>query len=116
MVEIEEVLKRYDCGAFVSLHSKEHGEFKMIVEHMSWSNVRFLRKGEVAHVKLYMKLAKANTTSTVAMLASMRDLAAVMFNNADIMMKQLEVQAKITHIPVHKRITNDDREDGGESA
>lgn len=111
MAEIEEVMKRHDCGGFVSLHSQTHGEFKMIIEAPSWSNVRLVKEGRALHIKLHMKSAKEKTEATVAMLAGMRDLCALAFDQADKIMKTIETHAKVEHLPIAGRITNEDRKE-----
>lgn len=109
MAEIEEVLKKYDCAAFVSLHSRTHGEFKVCVEHMTWSNVRFLREGEAFHLKIYMKSDKENTEATVGAIYSMRDMAAMVFQMTEKMANSIEQQVKVEHVPFGGKISNEDR-------
>lgn len=109
MAEIEGVLKKFDCGGFFSLNSKTHGEFKMCVETPSWSNIRFLKESTAVHVKLHAKTDHANTEATVAMLANMRDLSAGVFRQTEEIMRQIETQVKVVHVPFGGRITNEDR-------
>lgn len=110
MSEIEEILKKHDIGAFVSLHSRSHGEFKMCIETPTWSNARFVKNGDAVHIKLYMKSEHKKTEDTVAMLASMKDMAAMCFAHANQIMDTVEYHAKVEHIPFGKGgITNEDR-------
>lgn len=109
MDEIKEILKKHDIGGFITLNSRSHGEFAMAVDLPTWSVVRYLRDGEAMHMKLYTKSRHADTEDTVAMIASIRDLCALGFDQSQKMMDKIEEQVKVTHLPVVGRITNEDR-------
>lgn len=107
MEEIEEVLKRYDIGGFIALQSRTHGEFKLAIDHMKWSIVRFIRNGEAVHLKLYTKSRHKDTEDTVSVIAGIRDVCALGFSQAE----QIEEQVKVVHVPFGGGITNEDRND-----
>lgn len=98
MVEIEEVLKRYDIGGYVILQSNKHAEFKFCIETPTWSNLRFVKEGEAWHIKLYSKSDRENTNATVAMLYSIRDLCALGFQTMSQAAVQIEQHVKVEHI------------------
>jgi hypothetical protein len=110
MKEIEEVLKKYDCAAFISLNSKTHAEFKLCIEHMSWSNARFLKEGEAFHIKIHQKSNKENTEATVAALYSMREMSALAFQQTNQIAQIIEQSVKVEHVAFGGGITNEDRE------
>lgn len=110
MTEIEEVLKKYDCGAFVSLHSKGHGEFKLCLESPSWSGIRFENDGQMVRVKLHMKSAPENTEASIGMIANIRDVCGLVFAQMDKVFTRLQKDAEIEHTPFGPMgIRNDDR-------
>lgn len=109
MDEIVEVLKKHDVGGFIALGSRHHAEFKMAIDHMSWSNVRFMKDGERVHIKLHSKSDHANTEATVGLVASTRDLCALGFQQTEAIMKQIEQHVKVEHVVFGKGINNDDR-------
>jgi hypothetical protein len=111
MAEIEETLKKFECGGFICLSSKTHGEFKMCIETPSWSNVRFIKGDKGIHIKLYTKSDHARTEATVAMLAQFRDMAAMLFKQTDQIMEQIQHHAVVEHVPFGGGINNDDRDE-----
>lgn len=110
MAEIAEVLKKHDCGGFVSLASKTHGEFKWFLEEPSWSNVRFLKEGSAAHIKIHMKSSPENTEATAHMIFSGRDLCAEAFLQYDKMVNIIRQSVRVDHTPTMEAVKNDDRE------
>lgn len=108
MHEIDEILHKYDIGGFISLCSRTHTEFKMPIDTPTWSNIRYVKNGDAVHIKLHSKSDHKNTEDTVAMLASMRDMAGTCFTNCDAMLDMIEKHVKVTHI--RGEIRNDDRD------
>src|SRR6266404_4691089 len=88
--EISKIYKKYDCGGFVSLVSATHGEFKNFIDSPSWSNIRFLKEGKAAHIKIHMKSDPKNTEATAHLLCSLRDTAVMAFQSADELLKNIE--------------------------
>lgn len=111
MAEIEQVLKKYDIGGFISLVSQTHGEFKSFVDTPSWSLVRFLKEGKGIHIKLYMKSRLAEVNATGHLIASIMDTCAIGFSGAEKILTAIKGHAVVEHEPVSGRITNDDRGD-----
>lgn len=110
MAEIEEIMKKHDCGGFVTLQSKSHTEFKLMLDHMSWSMIRWIKDGESMHLKLYSKSSKENTDATVGMLYSIRYLCGMVFMQMDKLANQIEQSVKVEHVPFGPHgITNEDR-------
>lgn len=109
MDEVSEVLKKRDCGGYVSLFSKSHGEYKLFIEHMTWSNVRFLKDGKTLHVKLHAVSDHENTESTVGMLMGIKDMAALIFQGSEDIIEQMKKHIHIEHTPFGGGINNDDR-------
>lgn len=107
MNDIYDLLRKYDIAGFIVLESKTHGEFKMAIDHMSWSNIRFLKEGQAAHIKIYAKSDKENTEATVGAIANIRDMCAMGFQQTEFMMNKIEQQVKVEHI--RSEITNEDR-------
>jgi hypothetical protein len=109
MKEIEEILKKYDIGATITLQSEKHAEFKMFVE-TSWSLARFIRDGDAFHIKLYNS-RQPQLDWTAGMIYSMRDLSALFFQQTEQIIKKIEEHSKVDHkIFGLKGITNEDRE------
>ncbi len=111
MVEIEKLMKKYDCAGFISLNSPTHGEFQSFLTHMTWSNIRFIphSKGEAAHVKIHMKSSPQKTEATVFAIFAIRDMAALCFQQMDQIAKQIGSAVEINHPPPN--ITNEGRDD-----
>ena len=109
MSEIEEVLRKYDCGALISLHSKSHSEFRLFIETPTWSNVRWIRDGQGVHLKLHSKSDHENTEATVAMLADIKDQCAMWFLNTEKLMEQIKSHVTVVHVPFGGGIKNEDR-------
>jgi hypothetical protein len=95
MREIEKILVKYDCGGFVNLASKTHGEFKLI--QPSWSLYRDVGNKK-AHMKLYTKSLLQQTEETLHFLLSTRDTCGMMFMKLDYVYKQLASHAEIEHV------------------
>lgn len=110
MTEIDEILKRYDIGAFVTLHSKAHTEFKFKIDP-TWSMMRFIKEGEVVHIKLHNATNKENTEASVGMIYSIRDLCGMYFMQCDKLADQIEKHCKVIHVPFGSGINNDDRKE-----
>jgi hypothetical protein len=110
MYEIEDILKKYDCGGFVSLHSQSHGEFKLAIDSPTWSMISKLRSGDAAHLKLHMKSKPLETEGTVGMIASLRDTALMLFKTSDELMTRIQQVVEVDHTPIFGRISNDDRD------
>jgi len=91
--EIEEVCKKYDCSGYVSLHSKTHGEFKLILQ--DWCLVRIIKNAW--HVKLHIKSKPEETTATVGFLYSLQDELGRMYLNIDEAKKVIEKNAVVEH-------------------
>lgn len=111
MKDVEAVLKKHDVGGFVSLNSKTHGEFKLFVDTPSWSKVRWVKEGEVMHLKIHMKTTPEESEATVAMLYSIRDLCGQLFMQMDKLAGQVEQSVKVVHVPFGGGITNEDRDE-----
>ena len=109
IAEIENILKKHDIGGMVALFSEDHAEFKMSIEP-SWSLARFIRDGEVFHMKLYNS-KQPQLDQTAGMIFGMRDLAAMFFQQTDLMVKKITEHAKVDHkVFGETGIKNDDRE------
>lgn len=109
MAEIEEILKKFDIGAFITLHSRTHSEFKFCIEAPTWSNVRFIKEGEAIHLRLYSKSEHAKTEDTIGMLYSIKDLCAAGYLQMDKLSTRIEQDAKVEHVAFGGGINNDDR-------
>lgn len=112
MAEIKEVLKKHDIGGYVALNSKTHAEFQMMIDVPEWSVIRYISDDAGAvHIKLYTKTRHADAEATVGMIASLRDLTALGFQQADAIMKQIEAHVEVEHKKLTpEMIKNDDRE------
>jgi hypothetical protein len=108
--EIEDLLKFYDAGGFVSIHSKTHGEFKVMIEHMSWSQVKMIGERKAMHIKLHMGTSPENTEATIAMVDDARSIAANFFKFFDKVLEAVKKQADVVTKPIFERINNEDRE------
>lgn len=101
MTEIEEVMRKYDIGGFVSLQDGlGNGEFKMFVDTPTWSMIRFLPKknpsdGLAVHLKLYSKTKKIETERTVNMLFNAQDVLGMMFLCIDEIKAKIQTQIEV---------------------
>lgn len=100
MGEIENILKKHDITAFLGLFDQDHVEFKMHVE-ASWSLIEFkLNADQTANVKIKMRpKMQKEMDATGGFLFNMRDLAALFFNQSDLLCKKIVEHAKVTHTP-----------------
>lgn len=110
MGEIENVLKKHDICGFFGLFDENNVEFKMHVE-ASWSLVEFqINPDHTANVKIKMrKNMQKEMDATGGFLFNMRDLAALFFNQSDLLCKKICEHAKVTHTPF-SGFNNDDRD------
>lgn len=112
MAEIKEVLKKHDIGGYVALQSRTHAEFQVLIDVPTWSVARYIKNDAGAvHLKLYTKSRHKDTQDTVGMVASLRDLCAIGFQQTDLLMKQIEAHVEVDHPKLTpEMIKNDDRE------
>lgn len=100
MKEIEEVCAKHDCAAFVSLHSKTHGEFRFCFP--KWSMVRIIDKEDGKqgwHLKAHMKTRPEETTATVAFIYQLQDIAGNLFMTLDKVKGMITQHMKVEHSP-----------------
>lgn len=116
MVEIEEILRRHDLVAFISLGSLTHGEF-MLHTDASWScmkpekfpdgraAMRFKSKGLVPGTKEFEGLE-----ATAAFICNSADLCNRFSQVFYALKAEIGTKAVLTHEPLtDDRISNDDR-------
>lgn len=109
MDEIKSILQEYDIGGFISLNSKTHGEFKIAIDLPTWSVVKFTEDEKAVRVK-FKKEQKEEAEATIAMIANMRDLSAMLFMQSDQIIAQIEKHVQVDHVPFGGGITNEDRQ------
>lgn len=101
MTEIEEVMRKYDIGGFVTLQDGlGNGEFKMFVDTPTWSMIRFLPKknpsdGLAVHLKLYSKIKKIETNRTVNMVFNAQGVLGMMFLCIDEIKAKIQTQIEV---------------------
>lgn len=110
--EIEDILKKYDICAFFGLTSETHGEFGLQVES-SWSLLEHITNEDgTAHIKIKIRAKQKDKMDSMgSFVYTMRDLAAMFFQQADQMCDMIQSHCLVLHKPLEGRITNDDRTD-----
>jgi len=98
--EIDPILKKYDVMAFITVHSKTHGEFRMFFP--TWSTCQW-EIDSLRRVNLRFKSKKSDghtheqTESTIGALLSIRDMCAQVFAWMQDLKSQLDKHMKIEH-------------------
>lgn len=107
MTKIEDLMKEYDIGGYVSLVSPTHSEFMLHIDPM-WSCAFFEEPGKVrfkATEKDYgSKEARDRAMElTVHMILQIRDLGAQAFMFGEELEKLLKTKMEIEHKPFSKK-------------
>jgi hypothetical protein len=96
MSEIEAVCAKYDCAAFVSLHSRTHGEFRYIFA--DWLLIRII-DSKAWHIKAHGKSKPVETNATFAFIWSLQDIVGQTFLALDKVKKLLSDHFQVEHTP-----------------
>lgn len=100
--EIETIMRKYDCGGLVTLHSKSHGEFKIIIP--KWSLAKY-EVQENSQLGFRIKVTKEELTqnkslkkdleSTISMILGIKDISARSFLFMEELEKKLREKIEI---------------------
>jgi hypothetical protein len=111
MGEIENILKKYDCMAAISLHSLTHSEFKLHLES-SWSLIEFqMNSDHTARVRVKIRpKMQVEMDATIGAVYSIRDLSGLFFRQMDAIASEVERKSDVTHTPFSGGIDNSGRD------
>lgn len=107
VLEITEILEKYDIGATVTLTSKTHAEF--FYRFADWSVIQFVKENKYGSRAIRIKSKRSDfdskeeqrkkTADSVGSVAQYRDIAAQTFTIFDKIYKELEKFMEIDHKP-----------------
>lgn len=84
LTKIEALCKQYECGAYVSLVSRTHGEFRYVLPEWAAMKEEIDDEGRVCGVRLTCKKEEREKAEfTAHFLHSSRDIAALAFKFFD---------------------------------
>jgi hypothetical protein len=95
MDEIRKLLKKYDCGGHITLVSKTHGEFTLVVP--KWAAIDC--DGAKVHIRLHAKSNKEEANLTCHYLYSLRDTCSATFMGLKRMIDEIEKKIGVDHEP-----------------
>lgn len=103
MAKIEAICNEYDCGGYISLTSKTHGEFRFVFPEWSAIKEEFNSNGEAISCRLNCKKEEREKAELTAhFIHSNRDIAAAAFTVFNEFVEETNEKWQTEHKPFHQ--------------